>query len=220
MTKAIFRIGIFFVIMFLLAGLTTAFYTPLNPFFKFYIQGLGQFTGTLFGVISGIAITYYVQHITQLKERTQTISNFIFELEYNKQKIEEWSVEFNNLRNAVNGDALNNYWGYFKFSEFVGVIANKIHTSGEAYNILTKEQFRQLYDAYNFLNPNMEKIVNDEISSARENLITLLKNRNTQEWHTNIKPSFVTKISYWEQKMTTHLNTLKSITESLEKQKS
>jgi hypothetical protein len=67
------------------------------------------------------------------------VKNFILESKINLTKIESWADELNKLRNCINSSDVDELFGYFKFSSFLGVCANELHFSGVAFNILTAE---------------------------------------------------------------------------------
>jgi hypothetical protein len=174
-----------------------------------YFEGLGSFTGNFLGVIAGIATTLGVQSISKLQSKKALLQNFVFELTLNKDKMEKWILETTDYRNAVNGDALGNYFGYFNLSSFLGVIANQIHNSGDVYNILTREQFKQLQVVFNEM--TWEVAINKQISDNRDYFIA---NQNTPNWLTK-KPEIVGQINHLEQKFRSHINVINTIIEHI-----
>ena len=113
-------------------------------YLQLFILGLGQFTGVFLGVIAGTIVTILVQKWVALRAEKQQLANFKFELELNMKKIKAWLDELNKYRNAVNGDALLTYFGYFNLSSFIGVIVSRLHASGTIYKYLSHDDFGKL----------------------------------------------------------------------------
>src|SRR5690606_5642895 len=153
-----------FGIIFLLLGGLILFYEPYQKFIPNYVEGAGAFIGTFFGILIGIFITFATQRINENILHTQRIKNFLLELDINEEKLSEWINEISNLRNSVNGDSLHTYFYYYKLSSFLGVAAQQLHLTGEVYHLLTKEQFRQIQQAYEELSAGWETAMNDRIT--------------------------------------------------------
>jgi len=82
---------------------------------NYFLQGFGVFLG----VIAGVTIALITQWINEKRKESQKVKNLKFEFGLNIDKINKWLEENTKYRNAVNGDALNNYFGYFDLSRFV-----------------------------------------------------------------------------------------------------
>ena len=108
----------------------------LNPL----IQGLGIAGGLIAGVLVSLLVKFYQQ---RRKEVEQT-RNLRFELELNVTKIMAWLEEIGKYRNAVNGDSLHNYFGYFDLSRALFVTANQMLQSGLLYKKLSHDEVGQL----------------------------------------------------------------------------
>ena len=111
-------------------------------YLNYVVQGFGVFLG----VIAGTAVTLLVQYLIQYKDIQQQTKNLKFELELNVGKIDAWLDELGKYRNAVNGDALHNYFGYFDLSRTVSNTTSTMFISGRLYKKLTHDQIGQLQD--------------------------------------------------------------------------
>lgn len=80
----------------------------------YILQGFGVFLG----VLAGTAVTLLTQWVIQKRNEAQLLRNLKFEFELDIKKIDSWLEEITRYRNAVNGDALHTYFGYFDLSRF------------------------------------------------------------------------------------------------------
>jgi len=180
-----------------------------------FIQGLGQFSGVFLGVIAGTAVTILAQKWLTSQSEQKQLNNFKFELELNSKKIEEWLTELGKYRNAVNGDSLLNYFGYFRFSSFIGVIASQLHGSGAIYKHLSHDHIGQLQIIYNELSLQGENILNNKIEQRKQSLANLNNQNQGQIWQSTLKQEVVNDINFWEEKLNGHTKTIDSIIESI-----
>ncbi len=184
---------------------TAATYAPL------FYKGLGQFFGVFFGVIAGTAVTIAAQKWLYRSSEKQQIKNLKFELELNCKKIQEWQEELIRYRNAVNGDSLLDYFGYFKLSSFIGVTVFQLHTAGVIYKYLSHEHIGQLQEVYNNLSLHGENYLNNQIEQRKQALAALKESGQHALWQQYLKPQVVRDIDFWEEKFRSHLNTINNV---------
>lgn len=204
-------IGSITLLLTIVSGILFFTLSSLEQYIPNYITGLGSFTGTILGVIAGVAITYTVQHIGEKNKTKQLISNFKKELNINKSMIENWLTELTTYRNSVNGDSLANYYGYYQLSSFLGVVANQIHASGVIYTVLSEEEFKNIQIVYNELTLASEQFLNNEINNFKIQFKTI----EHKEWVKNNKPAVVDHINFWEKKFKEHIQTINKTVEKL-----
>src|SRR5688572_5714411 len=107
---------------------------------NYILQGFGVFLG----VLAGTLITLLTQWIIQKRNEAQQLRNLKFEFELNVRKIDSWLEEITRYRNAVNGDTLNTYFGYFDLSRFVYPTANAMFLSGLLYKLVDHDAIGKL----------------------------------------------------------------------------
>lgn len=180
-----------------------------------FLGGLGQFTGIFLGVVAGTAVTILVQKWDQLRNEKKQIANLKFELTLNIKKVESWLEELEKYRNALNGDSIHDYFGYFNLSSAVVVVAFQLHQSGLIYRHLSHEHIGQLQEVFNDLSINGENFLNNQIFQRKQEFNTLRDQGSLPLWQQNMKPQIVRDIDFWEQKFKSHLNSLRSIVEAL-----
>ena len=130
-------------------------------YLNYVVQGFGVFLG----VIAGTAVTLLVQYLIQYKDIQQQTKNLKFELELNVGKIDAWLDELGKYRNAVNGDALHNYFGYFDLSRTVSNTTSTMFISGRLYKKLTHDQIGQLQAVFSTLSFNGERYMNEQVTT-------------------------------------------------------
>lgn len=178
-----------------------------------FVQGLGQFTGVFLGVIAGTIVTILVHKWFTNRAESNQLGNFKFELELNAKKLEGWLEELTKYRNAVNGDSLLTYFGYFKLSTFIGVTAFQLHGSGAIYKYLSHELIGQLQEVYNELSINGENYINNQIEQRKQTLAALNERGQEGLWQTWLKPQVVNDINFWEERFKSHLKSVRSVIE-------
>ena len=180
-------------------------------YFNYVVQGLGVF----FGVIAGSAVTLLVQYLIQYKDVQQQTKNLKFELELNVGKIDAWLDELGNYRNAVNGDALHNYFGYFDLSNAVSNTMNAMFLSGRLYKKLTHDQIGQLQAVFTTLSFNGERHINEQVKT-RTRMFNACRAENRMDyWTTTEKSEGVGEINFMEHRLTAHREEMKKINQGL-----
>ena len=100
----------------------------------YFLHGFSVFLG----VLAGTAVTILTQLYSARRAQTQQTQNLKFELELNVAKIDTWLAELEKYRNAVNGDSLHQWFGYFDLGKVVSVTANAMFASGLLYRCSTR----------------------------------------------------------------------------------
>ena len=184
-----------------------------------YIQsfaaGLGEFSGVFLGVLAGTAVTILVRLYLQRRDEKGQVRNLVFELELNCRKLETWLEELGKYRNAVNGDSLHTYFGYFKLSSTIGVTAFQLHTAGVLYKYLSHEHIGHMQEVFNDLSLPGENYLNNQIQQRKQALADMQRAGQANHWQQYLKPQIVRDIDFWEQKFKLHLNALRSVIEAL-----
>ena len=112
--------------------------------------------------------------------------------------------EITNYRNAVNGDALNNYFGYFDLSRFVSVTANDMFWSGLLYKYLDHDAIGKLQVIYSEFSLAWEELLNKQVTQNQG------KAADLSTW-TSLKGNVVANVDFWEKKFKEHKKTLEDI---------
>jgi len=172
---------------------------------NYFFQGFGVFLG----VIAGVAITLLTQWITEKVKESQKVKNLKFEFELNIRKIDKWLEEIGKYRNAVNGDALQNYFGYFDLSRFVYVTADNMFLSGLLYKYLDHDDIGKLQVIYSEFSLPWENIMNNEITNNRNKAI-----HEPASWPA-YKAKVVSNVDFWEIKFQQHKKTLEEVLKKL-----
>jgi hypothetical protein len=178
---------------------------------QLFFTGLGAFTGVFLGVVAGTLVTILTHLWLQRRHEFNQIRNLVFELELNCKKLEGWLEELGRYRNAVNGDSLLRYYGYYKISSGVGVTAHQLHESGLLYKYLSHEHIGQLQEVFTDLSLPGENYMNNQIQQRKQSLQALEQLGQQGQWMLSLKPQVVNDIDFWEGKLRGHENALRSI---------
>lgn len=180
-----------------------------------FFSGLGQFTGMFLGVVAGTAVTIVANSWTKRSNDKIQVSNLRFELELNRKKTLEWLKEVKRYRDSVNGDAIQNYWGFFKFSSAIGVTMFQMHQSGLLYQYLNHDEIGQLQEIFNDYSINGEQYFNNQITQNRQLFVSTAA--QVGYWQKEVKPRVVSEIDFLENQLSVHLQHLSQIIEKLAK---
>jgi len=80
-------------------------------------------------------------------------------------------TEAQKFRNAVNGDVLNTYFGYFGFGRAIFAQANACTMNGVLYELFSADEIRHAQRLVSTLSVANENWVNGEIKRRRDTLI-------------------------------------------------
>lgn len=164
---------------------------------NYFLQGFGVFLG----VIAGVAVTLITQWINEKRKESQKVKNLEFEVGLNIKKIDKWLEEITTYRNSVNGDALNNYFGYFDLSRFVSVTANDMFLAGLLYKYLDHDAIGKLQVIYSEFSPAWEEMLNKQVIQNK------MKANDLSAWP-RMKSEVVSNVNFWEKKFKEHKLTL------------
>lgn len=136
--------------------------------------------------------------------RKQQVRNLCFELRLNIKKIDGWLNQISQYRNAVNGDCLHLWAGYFDLSMTVSATFHSMLNSGALYNALSHEDIAALQEVYWALSQSGEHYLNKQLNNTRTSFQQLQEQGATQVWMTSLKPESVRIADYWETTLNDH----------------
>ena len=169
--------------------------------------------GVFLGVLAGTGVTLLVGWIQRRRGESQQVRNLKFELDLNIGKVDRWLEELGRYRNAVNGDSLQNYAGYFDLGRFIYVTANNMFLSGLLYKYLDDEQIGKLQEIVAEFSPAWEQIINSQITW---NKTLFVQSTAASTWTSQAKPVVVQQINLWQGKFEGHRAALGQIKRSLD----
>ena len=176
------------------------------------LQGIGSAVGVALGVVSGTAVTILAHRFQERRSEKRQVQNLGFELRLNVKKIDGWLEELARYRNAVNGDNLHNWFGYFDLGKTVSATASAMLTSGLLYNTLVHQHVEALQVVFWELSPAGEKHMNEQFRARREAFNQLRRAKNSLLWLNTAKPEAAQLADYWEDRLRGHRATLEEIT--------
>ena len=156
--------------------------------------------GVFLGVIAGTVVTVLAQWWATRGNELQKVKNLRFECQLNITKIDAWLEELEKYRNAVNGDSVAIYFGYFDFSRAVHVTADEMFQAGLLYKYLDHEEILKLQVIFTELSMNGEHLINQQIASNKAN---------------PDKQTAVSQINFYEDKLKGHRATFDSLRNKL-----
>ena len=139
-----------------------------------------------------------------------------FELRLNIKKIDGWLDELARYRNAVNGDNLHNWFGYFDLGKTVTATASAMLSSGLLYDTLVHGQVEALQVVFWELSPAGETYMNGQFRAKQETFNELLRANNPLLWATTAKPEAVGLADFWEGKLREHRARLDEIAQAVD----
>jgi len=166
-----------------------------------FLQGFGIVFGVVAGVVAGTAVTLFTQWVQNKYREDQTVKNLKFECNLNIQKIDKWLEKIGEYRNAVNGDTVESYYGYFDLGKAVSSTADAMFLSGLLYKYLENDEIGQLQTIFTEFSLNGESIINQEIAG----------NKAKPD-----KKAAVKTIDFWERKFKKHKKTFEELEKKLE----
>lgn len=177
---------------------------------QYVYQGFGVFLG----VVAGALIHILLQEINTWRYRKMRTLNLRLELELDIRKIDEWLEEVVTLRNAINGDTIGTYYGYFNLSRAVFTTAGDMFNSGELYRLLSYQEIGKLQAIVPALSYGAESFINAQIDRRRSEYTTASDSGNPKAM-VEVKRAAVADVDNWQGGFEDHQKTLKSIIEKL-----
>ena len=165
---------------------------------NYFLHGFGVFLG----VLAGTAVTLLTQWVLNKTKEKQKARNLRFEFELNIKKIDAWLEELVKYRNAVNGDSVQTYAGYFDLSRAVYPTANEMFQSGLLYKYLSHDKIGKLQVIFTEFSIYGENYLNQQIVSNKAN---------------PDKQQAVFNIDFWEKKFKDHKETFDDLVRKLAK---
>lgn len=175
-----------------------------------------DFLGVFLGVVAGTIVNILTVWFFYTRHESQQAGNLQFELDLNIRKIDKWLNEITNWRNAVNGDSLHLYFGYFDFSKALWVTGNNMLQSGFLYKHLSHEQIGTLQNISGELSIYGEQLMNQTVQKGK-NLFNVGTAAGNPLWHSQYKAQVVQDINFWQNKLTEHRASLAAIVAALKK---
>ena len=179
------------------------------------LQGIGSAVGVFIGVVSGTAVTILAHRFQERRFEKRQVRNLSFELRLNTKKIDGWLEELARYRNAVNGDNLHNWFGYFDLGKTVSATASAMLASGLLYNTLVHQHVEALQVVFWELSPAGENYINEQFKARRDAFNQLRRAKNSLLWLNSAKPEAVRLADYWEDRLRGHRATLEDITRAI-----
>ena len=173
----------------------------------YFLQGFGVFLGML----AGTGVTILVKTYFAKRAETQQTQNLRFELELNVVKIDKWLKDLTEYRNAVNGDSLHRWFGYFDFGKTIFVTANAMFSSGLLYKALGKDDIASLQALFHDLSIEGERYMNDKLTQHKQLLVSCRDRKDMNDWLHTHKPLAVGEADFWEKDLRKHRKTLQDI---------
>lgn len=178
---------------------------------NYLVQGFGVFLG----VVAGTAVTVLAALYFQRRNETQQTRNLRFELTLDIKKVETWLEEIKRYRDAVNGDSLHTYFGYFDLSRIVSVTANAMFQSGLLYKKLSHDQIGKLQVIFSEFSVHGEQYLGNQLTQTRQLLEQCRSSGDMATWSSHFKPDAVANVNFWERKFQEHKRSLEEIARSL-----
>ena len=126
-------------------------------------------------------------------------------------KIDTWLAELEKYRDAVNGDSLHNWFGYFDFGKVLFVTANAMLASGLLYKKLDKDDIAALQQLAHELSPSREQQINNELVRNRQILMDCRTQNRMNGWVRTYKPEAVSHAKFLEKMLCDHRRNLQEI---------
>lgn len=156
-----------------------------------FYQGFGIVVGVIAGVVAGTLVTVVIGWIGKWKNQKQRNKNLKFEFKFDIAKIQSFKAQLNNYRDAVNGDALTTYFGYFDLSKLIYGTAQSMYADGSLYKFFDEpNDLVKLQKAFNKYSAEWELAFNNKIKENREIC-------GTEEW-VKVKPDIATNIRFFD----------------------
>ena len=180
-------------------------------------QIVGSAIGASLGVVAGTFITIFATNWRQRRTEDEQIANLCFELRLNLKKIDAWIVELSRYRNAVNGDSLQRWFGYFDLTKTVSSASVAAMSSGLLYKKLSYEDIENLQFALWDLSASTERYMNDQFAAVRTEFSELWRSNDTTRWMTTAKPKAIQLADFWEARLAGHREKLQKLNVALSK---
>lgn len=177
---------------------------------------VGSAVGALLGVVAGTLITILAARLWERRAYRQQVCNLVFELRLNVKKVDRWLYEIAKYRNAVNGDSLHTWFGYFDLGKASYPTANEMFRTGLLYKALSHEHIEALQSTVAELSPMGEKYMNEQFTNSRVVFNDIRQTRDNAYWLNVAKPEAVRIADFWEHKMKGHRSTLDEIISAID----
>lgn len=179
------------------------------------ISYIAQGFGVFLGVLAGTAVNFLGYRCIQRHQEKSQVRNLIFELDLDCKKIDHWLEQLRELRNAINGDCLDRWFGYFDFSRFIYLTANNMFQSGQLYKLLTHEQIEPLQEIVSTYTQNGEQFINTQANLHKQVFLESKGKPGGGEWAKGGKADAAQFVNFWETKLNEHRRQIEGMATSL-----
>ncbi|MCH8343907.1 MAG: hypothetical protein IH983_07960 [Planctomycetes bacterium] len=179
------------------------------------MDNLMQGFGVFLGVLAGTAVTILAGLFLQSRKQKQQEGNLRFEFELNIHRIDGWLEDLTRYRNAINGDALHTFFGYFDLSKVIYPTANAMFLSGTLYKKLSLDQIGKLQVLFATFSLGGEQFMNNQMTKTKQAFEQCRSSNDMEPWTTELKPEAVANVDFWEETFQEHRTTLDQIVQSL-----
>lgn len=176
---------------------------------QYFVQGLGVAVGVVIGTIVGTIINLALFKYGAYTLKKQRVKNLEFEFRFNIRKIDDFINELVKYRNAVNGDNLNKYYGYFNLAAVIYPTMNAMYNDGSLYDYVDYEDIVKLQQFVAHYSLTFQERLNYQINWAKR------KQKQSGEQYT--KAEIVSDIDFWDNIFDEDKNSLNTILKKLVK---
>lgn len=187
-----------------------AIQTPIALLLEGNLQYVYQGFGIFWGVVAGALVYFLLQEMNTWRYRKNRKLNLRLELELDIKKVNDWLAEVDKLRNAINGDTIGSYYGYFHLSSAVFTTAGDMFSSGELYRLLSYKQIGELQAIGRFMSYDGERVINAQINQRKSEYVAASGSNKTQA-PVEVKRAAVADVDYWQESFEGHRRSLESI---------
>jgi hypothetical protein len=102
------------------------------------------FLGAAFGVVAGTLVQFGTQYLFNHFTGKEQRSALKKEMQANLALVSDLKAEATRFRNAINGDSLNKYFGFFNFERGLFIQSTALMNSGKLYKWFSIDDLRKL----------------------------------------------------------------------------
>jgi hypothetical protein len=129
------------------------------------------FLGAAFGVVAGTLVQFFTQSLFNRSTEKEQRSGLKKEMQANLALVSDLKAQAAVFRNAINGDSLNKYFGYFTFERGLFSQTTALLNSGKLYKWFSIEDLRKLQLISTKLNVAASSFINQNIVQRRDKAI-------------------------------------------------
>jgi hypothetical protein len=96
------------------------------------------------GIVAGAMVQYFLGWVNVRLNYKKSLRNLKFELQFNISQIIEFQATATTMRNKINAEVLNQFFGYFPYSNLIWVTGTNMLSWGTLYDALNHEEIKKL----------------------------------------------------------------------------